>query len=54
MPDETPTPRESKLKSEVEELKKSVRALLVAVGKIEEETDIQAMPEGVYHGIKFE
>lgn len=54
MSDETPQPRESKLAARVEQLEKTLKAVLVAVGEIENQTDVQAMPEGCYYGIKFE
>lgn len=44
---------EEKLKTRVEELEKSVKALLKGMKETEDETGEALMPTGTYHGVEF-
>lgn len=44
----------NKLEQKVESLERSMRALLEAFKQLEEEQDECYMPEGEYHGVKFD
>lgn len=54
MPEVEPERVGEKLKARVEELEKTVKALLRAMQDAEKEVGEPLMPAGVYYGIKFE
>lgn len=54
MPENDPIRVPGKIKEEIIELTRTVKALVKAIKAAEEETGEVFMPEGEYYGVKFE